>query len=256
VRAAVSAPECGPLRDLLRVARPLHVRHVPAGPLIAAVSIAWLRTLEPHALERLRRRHLAPDEVEFAHALPFAKRRWEWLAGRLAIKLAVAHHLRFRPGPALATRAVRVTPVAEGPAKGKPEVNASVEVGLSHSADFAVAACAAGPVGIDVERRRDFPPYTRELLAFTPGELDHPAAGRLTAMPETLRWACKEAVLKRYGVGLRVDVREVVLTGWHADGTFTWRAGPCLRRSVPASSRPDRGWAEETGGYAVALVCR
>lgn len=322
----------GPAR-LLDPARPLLLRRAPGGLLLSVVSIAWLRGCDPHTLERLRGRHLSAREAEFARSLPLAKRRMEWLAGRLALKHGVCAYLRRHGGRAAhaTTRAVRVTPVGSGPARGRPVVNAPVEVGLSHSADFAVAVCGPRRVGVDLERCRELPPPLRALLAFPLASADGPdhpegtshpdgrdradgpngadtagdadpgpairagagtatdsgataaacgtvagettatgatsaatatgatsatGAGRLARMPETLRWACKEAVLKHHGVGLRVDTREVVLTGWHPDNTFTWRSGPALCAQAPDAARPAHGWAAETAGYALALVWR
>ncbi|MEV0440549.1 4'-phosphopantetheinyl transferase superfamily protein [Streptomyces spectabilis] len=113
---------------------------------------------------------------------------------------------------------------------------------------------ARGPltlaVGIDLERTRQVPRPLAELL--TTAQPDRPA---VDAMPLSLRWACKEAVLKHFGFGLRVDTREVELTGWRPDGRFSWRAGPGLRRHVPAvdTLRLD-SWAREVDGYCLSLV--
>ncbi|WP_369387675.1 4'-phosphopantetheinyl transferase superfamily protein [Streptomyces sp. CG1] len=245
-------------QDLLDRDRPLRLQHMHTGLLLSVVSIAWLRSQDATVLERLIRRHLSPQEADFAQALPLAKRRFEWLAGRLAIKHGVAAYLRRSGGTPMPTRSVHVTPVSSGPTRGKPLVNAPLEVSLSHSADFAVAACGPRPVGIDLERSRPLPPPLRALLALGPEGQDDDALGGpgLSNMPEPLHWACKEAVLKHYGVGLGVDSREVALTSWRADGTFTWRPGPQLHRQVPAAAEPVNGWAGETAGYALAIVGR
>lgn len=266
VAGPVAGPCAGPPRDpgggLLDTRRPLRLRWAAgaggggAGVMLAVVSVAWLRALDGDALERLRCRHLSVPEAEFGRALPSAKRRYEWLAGRLAVKHGVCAYLRGTGGAAPPARAVRVTPVAAGPTKGRPYVNAPAEVGLSHSADFAVAACGPRPVGVDLERVRPLAPPLTALLARDTAAGTSAAAGRLPAMPDTVRWACKEAVLKHYGVGLRVDAGEVALTSWHDDGTFTWRPGARLRAEVPAAADPVTGWAGETSGYALALVWR
>lgn len=82
-------------------------------------------------------------------------------------------------------------------------------------------------------------------------------ARRLAAMPATLRWTCKEAVLKYYGFGLRIDAGEVALTGWLPDGRFTWRPGGGLLRHAPvAETRRPAGWAGVVAGHHLALVER
>ncbi|TDD80543.1 4'-phosphopantetheinyl transferase superfamily protein [Actinomadura rubrisoli] len=239
---------------LLDPARPLHLAHAGPGLTIATVSIDWLRDQPSGRLAGIVSRHLSPGEREHAAALRLPKRRVEWLAGRLAAKHAVRVHRRRRLGITGPTRDISVDAVPEGPRAGKPRVNAPVEIAISHSAGFAVAACGCRPVGIDVERHREISP----VLARRISSVDRPAAAgphdRLPLMPPPLRWTCKEAVLKYFGFGLRVDVREVRLTGWRPDGGFTWSPGPALRSAAAASPWPGHGWAREIGGYALALV--
>jgi 4'-phosphopantetheinyl transferase len=230
---------------LLARDRPLHVAHTPAGLTIAIVSVHWLRGQPGHRLEAMAIRHLSAEERAHARTLRLPKRRMEWLGGRLAAKHAVRAHRRRHAGAVVPTRQVRVTPVAAGPQAGKPFVNAPVGIGISHSADFAVAACGLGPVGIDVELDRPLPSALVKTLAADNGG---------AAMPATLRWSCKEAVLKYFGFGMRLDGREVRLTGWQADGAFTWGPGPQLSDAAAGMTWPRNGWAGVVGGYSLALV--
>lgn len=239
-------------------ARPLYVTHV-RGPLtLTVVSIAWLRGIGDRARTILESRHLSDVESAQAQQLPLPKRRLEWLAGRLALKHGVCAYQRRHFGTRAGTRDVHVSTVTDGLRAGKPQVDFPVEVGLSHSVDFAVAACGPRAVGIDVERVRRMPPLLTELLTTTtPGTTQAAESAGVRAMAPSLRWACKEAVLKHFGFGLRVDPQEVELTGWRPDGRFSWRAGPGLRLHVPESdgTRFD-SWAREVDGYSVALVWR
>ncbi|GGV41372.1 4'-phosphopantetheinyl transferase family protein [Streptomyces spectabilis] len=231
-------------------ARPLRVAHA-RGPLtLAVVSIAWVRARGDADRAALQARHLSDEERDRAARLAVPKRRVEWLAGRLAVKHGVTAYLRRHSGLCVRTRDVRVGAVAGGIRAGKPTVDAPVEVGLTHSGGLAVAACGPRAVGVDLERTRQVPRLLAELL--TTAQPDRPA---VDAMPLSLRWACKEAVLKHFGFGLRVDTREVELTGWRPDGRFSWRAGPGLRRHVPAvdTLRLD-SWAREVDGYCLSLV--
>ncbi|MEU2560437.1 hypothetical protein ABZ626_14045 [Streptomyces longispororuber] len=231
-------------------ARPLRVTHA-RGPLtLCVVSIAWIRARDDAGRAALQARHLTAEERARAAELPVPKRRAEWLAGRLAVKHGVTAYLRRHGGTGVRTRDVRVGAVAHGMRAGKPTVDAPVEVGLTHSGDLAVAACGPRPVGVDLERTRQVPRPLVELLTPTA-----PGCPALDVMPLSLRWACKEAVLKHVGFGLRVDTREVELTAWRPDGRFSWRAGPVLRRHAPAADglRLD-SWAREVDGYCLALV--
>ncbi|MGW2596948.1 4'-phosphopantetheinyl transferase family protein [Streptomyces klenkii] len=239
-------------------ARPLHLAPLDGGLTAAVVSIAWLRARGDTARAALEARHLTGDEAAHAAGLRLPRRRYEWLAGRLALKHGVLAHARRHGRRAGRTRDVRVGAVAHGPRAGRPVVNAPVDVGLSHSGDFAVAVCGPRPVGIDLERRRSMPPMLTELLTAD----DHRAAAhadpdrrRLATMPLPLRWACKEAVLKHYGFGLRVDPGEVTLHTWRHDHGFTWRPGPgLLHHAPPAGDGPLHGWARCIDGYFLALV--
>ncbi|MFG2346870.1 4'-phosphopantetheinyl transferase family protein [Streptomyces phaeochromogenes] len=256
----ITSPARVPARGLdeilaLDPSRPLYVSHA-RGPLtIAVVSIAWLRGRDEADRAAIGARHLSDDEMDQAVQLRLRKRRLEWMAGRLAIKHSVCAYQQRHVGVSVRPRDITVAVVPDGLRAGKPTVNARVEVGLSHSADFAVAACGPRAVGVDIERSRQLPPPLAELLTLPPEVPAGPEFGSVGAMPLSLRWACKEAVLKHFGFGLRVDSREVRLTKWWPDGRFAWRAGPELRRHAPAadSTRLD-SWARDVDGYALALV--
>jgi 4'-phosphopantetheinyl transferase len=255
----LALPQAGPglnERIALDPAVPLRLYHPARRLTLAVVSIAWLQAQEQAALARLESRHLTAEEAAYASTLPVRKRRCEWLAGRLALKHGVCAYQLRHSGSAAGTRDIRISTVTQGMRAGKPVVDVPVEVGLSHSADLAVAACGPHAIGIDLEHGREVPPLLSAILSTEgdPASAD-PDQRRLAAMPLPLRWACKEAVLKHYGFGLRVDSREVALTGWRADGRFSWRAGPGLLRHAPAASAGLReSWAFEIDGYFLTLV--
>ncbi|WP_228561834.1 4'-phosphopantetheinyl transferase family protein [Catenulispora rubra] len=239
---------------VLDPAHPLHLACVPDLPTLAVVSIAWLRAREESVRAELSHRHLTPQERARAGTFSREARRIEWLAGRLAVKHAVTTHLNRTSGQTAETSAIEVRAVASGPRAGKPFVDAPVEVGLSHSGDFAIAACGAGPLGIDLECGRDVGPVLTQVLDESRPSGD--PGGRLSTIPATLHWACKEAVLKHFGFGLRIDSREVVLTEWLPDGRFSWRPGPTLRRRTVSSPYPAHSIAHQIAGYSLALVWR
>lgn len=237
-------------------ARPLVVRHLSERLTLAVVSIAWLRAQGDTARSRTEERHLSAREAAQARLLPSPRRRYEWLAGRLALKHAVSAYQHRCLGRSGSPRTIEVSALRDGPRAGKPVVDVPAEVGLSHSGDFALAVCGPHAVGVDLEHRRELPPMVAELLKHDGDPRSARADTRLlVSMPLALRWACKEAVLKYYGFGLRIDTREVELTGWGQDGRFRWNAGPALLRRAPASgSGRLESWAGETNGYSLALV--
>ncbi|ROS28049.1 4'-phosphopantetheinyl transferase [Cellulomonas sp. PhB150] len=131
---------------------------------------------------------------------------------------------RHAPGapdeaPALARRAVahvrgvdpadvvvgRRCPTCGSTAHGAP-MTTGAHVSITRGTGVvAVAVSAVGPVGIDLEQRRDelWPGF--DDLALAPGE-------HVATTDERLRaWVRKEAVLKASGLGLTVDPRSVVL---------------------------------------------
>ncbi|MGD9486100.1 hypothetical protein WDH52_23135 [Streptomyces sp. TRM70308] len=76
-------------------------------------------------------------------------------------------------------------------------------------------------------------------------------------MPLPLRWACKEAVLKYFGFGLRFDTREVRLTSWRPDHRFTWTPGTALAAYTPLLGKGVENWAySNLDGYCLALAWR
>jgi 4'-phosphopantetheinyl transferase len=229
----------------LEPAWPLRLWRCP--PLtLAVVSVAWLRGLDDGHRADLVRRHLDVREADQAPRVRLPKRRHEWLAGRLAVKHCAAGHQAGQTGQRIPTRQVLVGPVASGIRKGRLLVSAPADVSLSHSGDFAIAACGDGPVGIDLERERELAPPLAAML------LDEEVGAE---MPLALRWTCKEAVLKCLGVGLRVDSREVMLTSWDRDGRFGWRAGARLQAVVPgADPGRVRTWAGQVDGYLLAVA--
>jgi acyl transferase domain-containing protein/phosphopantetheinyl transferase len=161
----------------------------------------WWETLAHFTLGRAER--------AVWHALTGARRRREWLMGRIAAKDAVRLHL-------LATRGLRVFPadieiVADRFGRPEPsgallaKLGAALSVSIAHTDGIAMALAAEPPrgLGIDIERldrrRGDY-----ERAAFNEEERALLGADADATRPErALRlWCAKEAVAKAIGRGL------------------------------------------------------
>lgn len=160
------------------------------------------------AIARLAGACLVPEEHAAWKAFGSARRRREWLMGRLAAKDAVRLHLGTARGGACGRAAIAVLPDAWGrPHATGPALAAAgpVAIAIAHTRGVAAAVAAATTdgLGIDIERtdrrRGDY-----ERAAFSDDErrrLDRgPEDGRAE---RALRLFCaKEAVAKAIGRGM------------------------------------------------------
>jgi 4'-phosphopantetheinyl transferase len=99
---------------------------------------------------------------------------------------------------------------------GRPEIiGGALNVSLSHAGDrVAVALCAAGPVGVDVEQVADVD--VESMLRFVLGDAERRAFSEVRGPAARLRaflrcWTRKESVLKATGDGLRIPMSSVTL---------------------------------------------
>lgn len=205
-----------------------------------------------------------------------AKRRDDWLLGRVAAKALAAAALRAAFPGAWPLRAIeiasepggrpyaRLAPEVEPAAGFAPGETVPVAISISHEAGRALcaAACTApdgGPLrqlGVDlcaVEPR----PAAFAATFFTP---DEERFVREAPAPErggraTLVWCAKEAVLKALGIGLTVDTRAVSCrlgpgpvagTGWPSPPAGRWQP-------FVAAFAPDPGRLELLPGAWCAL---
>ena len=133
-----------------------------------------------------------------------------WIDRAAGDQPATARRLLVGAGAALLSRPVGEILVGRT-ARGRPWVRATgsgaeLPVSVSHDADVVVvAARAAGPVGVDVERCRMLPAVALARRWFAPAEVHWlcglPEAERTTGF--LLLWTAKEAVGKAAGLGLR-----------------------------------------------------
>ncbi len=161
-------------------------------------------------------RILYPSELEKWRQMAVAKRRDEWLHGRWTAK-------RLLTAPGMPWEGVPFTALAiENAPEGAPYVRGAQSAGcLSITHSRGMAACAflpgeAGTVGIDlewVEPREEV--FIRDFFTANEAELALSLEGEARDLLVTLIWNAKEAVLKAWQKGLRLDSRaiEIVAEG-------------------------------------------
>ena len=110
---------------------------------------------------------------------------------------------------------------------GRPEVvGGALNVSISHSGDrVAVALCADGPVGVDVEQVNPDVDVD-SMLRFVLGDAERQAFNEIKGRQTRLRaffhcWTRKESVLKATGDGLRIPMSNVTLGAPHDQARLT-----------------------------------
>lgn len=189
---------------------------LPSDITVRQLAYDATREAEWHAL-------LSLDEHRRMETYTHAKRRREFLLGRVAARTLLAEQLALDP------KAVPLQ-VAED---GAPEVpTPAVHVSIAHSGDKAVAAAGRRPVGIDLEHIQ---PRHTNLHRFLLHESEVVLLDQLPMPREQaliLCWTLKEATLKGLRTGfrlspkkLRLSIDAVTSTASVAiDGQGTWQA--------------------------------
>ena len=156
---------------------------------------------------------LSASEQRTYERLRFPKRREEWLLGRWTAKQLLRRSLKSYEGLALAAISVGVDPDGAPYLSVQGEGRLPASLSISHRGGRAV--CALSPalspaIGVDLERVEPRP------RAFVEDFFTAQEAARVWACaPErrdtlaTAIWSAKEAVLKAFREGLRVDTRAV-----------------------------------------------
>ena len=179
-----------------------------------------------------------------------APRQSSWRLGRWTAKSAVGHWLGLPP------ELVEVIAASDGaPEAWLDGERLPVSISLSHRSDRAIAAVTSSPTvtGCDIEliepRSRAFvqdwlaPPEQR--IVFARADADQ-------ALIANLIWSAKEAATKVRREGLRLNVRNAVVTGdLAARGDAGWRP---LRVDWDDDAEPVHGWWRTDAGSVIALA--
>lgn len=121
---------------------------------------------------------------------------------------------------------------------GRPYAEPPMDVSLSHSGGWIAAASSLdGRIGIDIEAEREVS-VTLPRRCLAPSELDWLTAA-LPGQPQRERffrlWTAKEAYVKATGVGIRSDLRQIVIDHCGAEPVL---AGSEQRRWQFTVTRP------------------
>ncbi|MBI3550748.1 MAG: 4'-phosphopantetheinyl transferase superfamily protein [Elusimicrobia bacterium] len=170
--------------------------------------------LELYPLDQLNQK-AGPDlfsqgEREVCTGLKTAKRRRDWIAGRVAVKRLVRRKLAAA-GVRVPLHQIEVynRPSGEPYVQLPPNVlkGLDVRISISHSSQYALAALANGVrLGADVEtiERRD-----KSWLELMAHESEAFEALQENPTAQTVLWTMKESILKVLGVGLSVSLQDV-----------------------------------------------
>ncbi len=190
-------PETAPVADLIiRTTDPL-----PGEAVLAALD---MNLLDDQLQGRLAASLCAPEEQRRLVSFRYGKRKREWLAGRLAAKIACLSLLGDGrlPGP----DALPITADAEGRPclTMEPPPEEQVFLSISHSHRYGIAlASRIGPCGVDIQKI--VPKIVRISSYFANDQELLLLKRKLTAKAETIRltmlWAAKEALKKQLPPG-------------------------------------------------------
>lgn len=210
---------------------------------------------------------LNPNEQRRLAAMPFAKRRNDWLLGRWTAKHLVQSYIAQHGGARVPLDLIVVANAPDGApqlvAEEAHQLSAhynlqSLAISISHCNGHAFCALSHGSarVGADIERIRPrAPEFAEDYFAASELALLRAAPAATHDTLVTLIWSAKEAVLKALRLGLTVDTRSVsIAPGPAPSGQLAW--APLAVVAAPGLEATDRlqGWWQVVGEYVLTLA--
>jgi len=169
---------------------------------VTMLNLAWLRAcVGQQEEETLRREWLHREEQEKLSSLRHPKRHIEWLGGRICVKEALSRFFQHvhSSGPDPSHLRIMTAP------SGRPILYPGAETGsmiphlsISHSGEYAMAAAAAVPCGIDIQENRETLGRIKEKFCGAAEEkiLTRVLAALAPLERLSLLWAAKESIKK------------------------------------------------------------
>lgn len=192
-----------------------HVTSVLTRSVVDVAPEVWISAINfdeslDSTLDVLAGEFLSNSEKSSLFALHHPHRRREWLCARIAGKEA-AQSWWAREGTDISASSVTISSLESGAPVIEP---AGLSISLAHTTGFAVAAVAAGPVGIDVERaNRTVHALQRSLTSAEKEECERHGRSPLEVL------MAKEAAGKSLGIGLAGNPRGFTA---ECDGSDWW----------------------------------
>ena len=184
-------------------------------PLFEKDEELWLKIMSHVVLN-------SPERKEFDEMGGSARRRTEWLFGRIAAKEAVRRFLRDFYQARWSYADVQIWPDAQGKPVAIGDwsryLSTGIDIAIAHTSQFVIALAAANArVGVDVESvSRDLSgEFTKGV--FSDDELDLVAASPNPSQALMRFWCSKEAVSKALGTGIRYSPKELIVHRYQAD---------------------------------------
>jgi phosphopantetheinyl transferase len=192
---------------------------------------------------------LSRQERRACAQLAAEARRADWLAGRLAAKLAVRRAL----GSAveLAEVSVAYAPGGRPLAVYRAHVLRDLWLTISHSRGVGLAgvSCDGSPIGVDLEHSTA---WFQGLAYYAMGAAERARlAANASPAADLMSWTLKEAALKALGSGLRIHPRRVEIEASYAAdaGQAAWRV------FTPAGgTESGRGWFCREGEWTWSVA--
>lgn len=153
---------------------------------------------------------LSPTERARLHRFKRRSDRLRFITAATLLRTVASHHIGVPPAQLEVSRNCPTCPRPHG----KPRLpTTSLEVSVAHSCDRVVLAVTLmGPVGVDLERLSPEIDIDRIALSILDPSEVMPESAHLKQAAFLRYWTRKEAVVKAIGTGLRVPLRDVVVT--------------------------------------------
>lgn len=196
-------------------------------------TISWHWLCYDPAQEARWRMWLSEDERQRLVGFRRTQRQRSFLLGRAAARQLLAQKLNLTPA---------AVPLVARPDEPPQVPGTGLHLSIAHADDVALAVVAPHPIGADLERLK---PRSPELYRYVLHPEEYPILQLFTfdaSQAAIWCWACKEAVLKGIGIGLRCSPRRLrLMLETAATGQVCLEDGTCWQ--VRAAVRDDYVWA-------------